>query len=211
MNRIAVFGDVSFEFQAKIRRYLKQLPMFAALVINKHALMVDLWHDVPVCVGEELASKKPRGWPKGSTWAQADGFCCQNGRVVVTEYRFNKKNVLVRGDRPRGVLHHELGHAVDRVLNRFSHSKEFLQAYYADVGRMEFERMTGRTRKRLSYLLQGYSVASGKCCSIAGREETFAEVFASLCGRAANERDTKFNLWRFGSVARLIKRRLTSC
>lgn len=125
---------------------------------------------VAVCNGpitnqpEFAAYKKtqPRGWTKGSTWAQVAGGYSPSDKVALAGKG--------RGFSASGsVVLHELGHGVDEI-NRFattlSETQGFIAMRDAIMANGEFDALLDSTA---SYCRQaGY----------AGRQETFAELFA---------------------------------
>ena len=138
----------------------------------------------------DLAKEKPRGWPEGTTWANAEGLHEWAKKEVValrTMVHPSSGETVVSGRR-QGVLRHEAGHGFDRVLGHASLHPDFVAAYNKDVAAID-PREGG-----LVYYLQAGS---------AGREEVFAEVFAQVHGGGAMS-------WRdvtgiFGECARLIR------
>lgn len=151
-----------------------------------------------------LASSRPRGWPPGSTWNNADGMF-DGHNALVTEKRTDVDGKLIVSGRSAGVLRHEVGHGLDTALGSFSHTDEYKQAWLKDAGNM-----TDKERDRLSYFLQGYPPAQPpeKDSMNAGLEESFADVFAAINGGSANMSDTTVELDKFPTVTALIKTRL---
>lgn len=147
--------------------------------------------DTVTGVFTDLKGEKPRGWPPGSTWDNADGlFSHEENTVLVTEHRVDGSKT-VHNDRAEGVAKHEIGHAVDTAMGSFSQSEEFNKAYDADVSKIP-----EADRKKYEYLLQA---------GTAGKSETFAEVFGALNGSSANPQQTADTLARFPTVAALLQ------
>lgn len=96
---------------------------------------------------------------------------------IVRPKQYDARNcLLLKTIWPGRILRHEVGHAVDRLLNGFAASKAFADAYRADY------RLLPRNLKRrwkMNYTL--LNPKTRKPGAIA-KEETFAEVFASLYG-----------------------------
>jgi hypothetical protein len=93
--------------------------------------------------------------------------------------------------RREGILRHEFGHAVDEYLGNYSHSAEFKAAYAKGL-----KTISQHERKVLSYYLQPGD---------AGREETFAEIFAAL-NEAACDRNSDILLKNhFPELVQLIR------
>lgn len=132
----------------------------------------------------ELKGQAPRGWSAGATWDNCDAMC-YGKKMAFSEYHIDyykqeeRRNKTISGD-----LRHEFGHAMDfcypRLKNgikRFSHTSAYVNAYYQDLEAMEEE-----ARGALSYFIQGADLDSERS---AGREETFAELFALTLGTGA--------------------------
>jgi len=114
----------------------------------------------------ELKGVTPRGWPRGSTWDEAEGLHKGSRKEIATTRYFKKRNgELVETKRARGVVYHETGHGFDQSHGYISHSEAFRRAYAEDI-----KKIKGRDlRKDLKYYLQKGD---------AGPSEAFAEVFA---------------------------------
>ena len=124
----------------------------------------------------ELKRKKPRGWPKGSTWNNVDGVYMsidgKKGEVIIAREarsRGIKKDWVVTNRGP-AVMKHEFGHAYDFAMKehlglteRTSLSRDFADAYYLDT-----RAINPADRKQLQYFLQRNG---------AGQIESFAEAF----------------------------------
>jgi len=101
-----------------------------------------------------LKGVQPRGWPPGSTWDQVGGlFNPQNNRVVVG-------TGMVDGS--KSTILHEMGHAVDRLLDDLSNRR---------VGWLESDHI--RLFPKLNQYLQ-----QGGPGGRVGMAEMFAETFA---------------------------------
>lgn len=149
-----------------------------------------------------LAQERPRGWPPGTTWANADGLN-KPGTILVTERRRDSNGDLVTSTRTEGVLLHEAGHALDDALGEFSHSDEFKDAFDKD-----FEGLSAEDKTRFAYLLQGQPPKQGEPINYAGLEETFADVFAGMNGTCTNSADTSCVLAKFPHVRAAIEKRI---
>jgi hypothetical protein len=143
----------------------------------------------------ELAGVRPRGWPPGATWDNADGlYNAEEKTVVATEHRVELgSGQTVNNDRAQGVIRHEVGHAVDHALGGFSQTDEFKQAYDRDVALM-----TPEQKARRQYLLQDGN---------AGKSEAFAEVFGAINGSSGNPSETQDILRQFPSLVELLRRK----
>lgn len=184
-------------FVKRVKDSIDQLPAEVRRLIEENNVKV-------ITVGEladfepNLARSRPRGWPVGSTWANADGLCRGNV-VVISENTRDRFGALHKSDRTQGVINHEIGHAVDAAFREFSHGAEFTAAYQKDVEKLPREGVVAH-----GYLLQG----DGDASNFAGREEAFADVFAALKGSAANKDDTAKTLKDFPSSSTAIAQRL---
>jgi hypothetical protein len=93
-----------------------------------------------------------------------------------------------------GILRHEFGHAVDQYLGNYSHTPEFVAAYNKGA-----RSISGYEARVLSYYLQPGD---------AGREETFAELFASLNGVACDRNSDILLRNHFPELVSLIRNRV---
>ncbi|CAN5271185.1 hypothetical protein BH11CYA1_BH11CYA1_29150 [soil metagenome] len=117
----------------------------------------------------ELKGQKPRGWPPGLTWDAVDGaYSPSRNLVVVAEETRDTSNNWVKSHRTEDVTRHEVGHATDYAMGKFSDTKDYIQAYEDDTKAMP-SALTGT----LKYFLQ-----SGD----GGKEEAFAEGVAAREG-----------------------------
>jgi hypothetical protein len=196
-------ADVTFEvdgaspdFVKRIESEFQTLPENERRLIKQAGITLVLAGKVTDAV-PELVGVTPRGWPTGTTWDDADGLY-QPGRkqVIVTETRHNRAtDQFELSDRAECVMRHETGHGVDSALDSYSHMTPFGNAYRKDVS------VLSTTQKQaFSYLLQQ---------GVAGKEETFAEMFAGLNGCTANRSQTVPELNGFPTVRELVRDRLS--
>lgn len=95
---------------------------------------------------------------------------------VITEAGRLAKNIA-----PDRTARHEIGHAVDALLQYPSRSEAFRQAYIKD-----FNRLSDKEKQSLCYFIQADE--QGKP-SFAGKSEAFAEAVANLYGGGCNQND----------------------
>ena len=127
----------------------------------------------------ELKGQKPRGWPPGLTWDAVDGaYSPSRNLVVVAEETRDTNNKWNKSNRTEDVTRHEVGHATDYAMGKFSNSAAFTQAYEADTQVMPAA-LTGT----LKYFLQSGDGGKEEACAegIAAREggSTSGKVFES--------------------------------
>jgi hypothetical protein len=172
------FGPVAPVFRQKVEAALAKIPAKAAEVIKKTNRKI-LISEKLLDIRPDLKGVLPRNWPKGTSWANAEGLCDADGNFLVSRTKremFGKK--MIETERAGYVVHHEAGHCFDKSIAlrdytvRPSKSSEFLQAYRLD----QAEITDTIEREKLHYFL-----ASGD----AGPQETFAELFATECGTSS--------------------------
>lgn len=147
----------------------------------------------------ELKGKVPRGWPPGSSWDNAEGTVMFDKKaVVIVENRLGTDGKFSPSGRVPGVFRHEFGHAVNSVWgsrgSNFSDSAEFMVAFERDVTGIQKSDLPA-----LAYLLQK---------GAAGRDETFADVFAMLNGGPSNASEAALVKRAFPEVAKLIQKQI---
>ncbi len=196
-------ANVSDAFMRQVDQALEAIP-----IATRNALAAAGYR---VVVGENLTAilphlqgQTPRGWPPGSSWNQTDGAQDQDRRIVAIGARRLQagpggRSVWVDNDRAGGVVRHEVGHALNVALGGgrgqlFSNSAEFQADYDRDL-----RDMTQAHRQQLAYLLQP---------GAGGRDETFAEVTASLFGGSTNASQNEAIRQAFPNVANLLYRPL---
>ncbi len=122
----------------------------------------------------DLKGVKPRGWPPGTTWDNAEGFANIDGVSL-----FN-----IRNRRPVSViLPHEIGHIIDFQRNLTTTNKKYIDSYLKDIKNLNKNYKLNSSSKDtslLDYLVQG---STGKNLTEAGKQEAFAEIYAyQNCG-----------------------------
>lgn len=190
--------SVTKEFAEKIERaYMRDIPEHIRTRMEAAGYKIRLApYMTHPDARPELAGVRPRGWPEGTSWDQADGAHAGSLKQILVCENIIVNGTRVPSRRVEGVMRHEYGHAVNRVYGargqRFSDSAEFEAAYARDV-----IGMTAADKVKVQYLLQ-----PGE----AGRDECFAEVFALLTGGPCNGDDA--NVAKFSNVRELIKTRI---
>jgi hypothetical protein len=171
---IEFVGEVSEAFRGRVERAYADLPERMRRLLAEAGYRVVVGRRLSE-YRPDLASVRPRGWPEGRTWDDAD---CYHDRERLEAAVFE----LSRGGpsyRAAGALRHEIGHAIDAILGgspgeEASRSRAFREAYDADVAAIP-----EADRDRLAYYLQRGD---------AGRSEAFAEMFGSIYGGGAGLR-----------------------
>jgi len=175
-------GKVSEEHIKEIQEGMDKIPLGVKKVLSDYGLQ-PVTADFASTFDPGLKGLTPRGWPKGHTWDNTEGFFREGSKtMVVTEKNINPwshKEEAVSHFRKIYVLRHETGHALDAALKNPSSSVEFMKAYNLDVAEI---RKAGKGAKH-SYYLQSGS---------AGSEETFAEMSFGVFSKKAKE--TVFNI-----------------
>ena len=177
-----VVGDVGAEFKQVIDTSIFGIPdrileyVFAAGYEVKIAPML-------VDIKPSLSGLHPRGYPPGYTWENVDGILMRKERIVAvgqTCIDFETGDPFpFDGNRSSGVLLHEFGHAADLIF-KFSSNPRFVEAYALDVARIDVNNFTISQQLLLRYMMQE---------GMAGRQEVFAEAFASIYGGGTSSLD----------------------
>lgn len=195
-------ANVSHEFVQEIEFGLMKIPdtVLSALAARGYRVLISesLVDAVPAAKNQQV-----RGYQPHSTWDTVYGmFNRTTHKVVMAEKALQTDSTgrramlpLRNRQRREGILRHEFGHAVDQYLGNYSHSPEFIAAYEKGV-----KTISPHEAKVLNYYLQkGH----------AGREETFAELFASLNDYAC-DRDSDILLKNhFPELVSLVRNRVS--
>ncbi|HEY9775159.1 MAG TPA: hypothetical protein V6C81_15445 [Planktothrix sp.] len=158
-RKIENTGGADAGFQKRVGEAYAHLPPGVRKVLDKNGTQIVTAGKISEVHPEWKGT--PRGYPPGSTFDNCDGVY-DGTKIIIPEHAD-----AVQQD-PEGVLRHEAGHAFDKALGNYSHSKEFEDAYQRDLAKL-----TPEQRKQLDYYLQ-----NGE----AGPEELFAELFCSAVG-----------------------------
>lgn len=175
-------------FRAKVRKAYNGFPPEIRQLLDDQGVRVVAARKLSDAF-PELQNVRPRGWTEGSTWDNADGVFNNKDRAAVVAKKFRAFDISPEGqvasssfkasDRVEGVLRHEVGHAVDDSLGRYSMTPEFRQAYAKDIANLpETVTINGQqleTKKLFQYFLQPETPG-------AGESEAFAEIFAAKNG-----------------------------
>ncbi len=153
---------------------LKNIPLPLMHLLRGKGLKVCL---TPTAVDNDpdLLHEHPRGYENGKSFRDVPAYYDPSKRtLVVAEYAFypGSDTVLRPTDDPLGSMWHEMGHAVDDCMGDLSGNSDFVSRYKKDV-----EIMDDGERSELSYFTQPGEQ---------GRQETFAELFASIYGGRNN-------------------------
>ena len=164
---ITYHGKVSKNFKSEVNSAINGMPDNVLIALNNGGSKITACLRITDAY-PELKGVRPRGWPDGSTWDDCEGFA--RGRdVTVSQTRRISTGEFIDSSRIGGVIRHEAGHALDAVLNDISSSSDYLVEYNKDIALLKLTK---------DYDLHTYLTQEGA----AGRQETFAEIFAELCG-----------------------------
>ncbi len=198
-SEIIESAGASKEFVGKVKQAVEKLPPEVRRLLEESGVKI-------IAAGEiadydpNLARSRPRGWPPGSSWANADGLQASDKRIVlVAENTRDGSGTLKPSRRTQGVINHEVGHSVDVVLGHFSHSDAFKAAYDKDI-----LALSAADQIKYGYFLQG----KGDNLNYAGREEAHADVFAAMKGASSNSAETEATLKNFPNSRQAIDTRL---
>lgn len=176
--------SVTDAFVREVQGALTGVPVNVRSALQRSGYHVTVAKTVPSAVPSS-SGKQVRGYVHSATWNNVYGmFNRASKQVIMAEYAESEKSggaprmaTLNDPRRRHGILKHECGHAVDQLLNNFSHSPAFANAYNLGIARLN-----ANERKVLDYYLQA---------GHAGKEEAFAEIFAISCGNGCH-RDTDY-------------------
>lgn len=195
-------ANVSDAFAREIAQQFTCIPTNVRAALQRSGYHLTLSRTVPSAVPSTLG-RQVRGYQRTTTWNNIFGMFNRGSKqVIMAEYAESEgaepQLVTLPDSRRRlGILKHECGHAVDEMLQNYSHSAAFAVAYNKGVARLS----TDYDRQMLEYYLQ---------VGDAGKEEAFAEVFAIACGNGCHP-DTDALLRRnFPELIALISRRIQS-
>lgn len=124
-----------------------------------------------------LAGTRPRGHGNGTVWEEMDGGLFSRERLIVIAGSALDEGQYVATSTVRAgqLLRHEYGHAWD-LSSSLSDRQDFIAAYNKDAVVLRTWLSKNIPKDALNQL--GYLLQSGA----AGRQETFAEIFAYLHG-----------------------------
>jgi len=162
-------SNVSQLFVETITNALNSLPWVYRYLLASRQYTIFLSQkilDFPYINEKDL----PKGYALGQTYKHVPGLCdTYFNRILIGEYFYGEKNTLVYHDKADETLYHEIGHALDEILENFSYTEAFKLAYLLDVNKLK-----DRERPYLEYYLQG---SFADQASRSGCAELFAELY----------------------------------
>jgi len=163
MKKVEIRGAPSEEFLAKVETGLSRIPAPIREVVESGGRKI-IAGETLTGIRPELKGVRPRGYKAGWTWDNADGqYWRDKDAIVVAEKMIpHGKKEFIASTRTEYVIAHEYGHGYDAV-GKYSASKEFTEAYRKERGEI------AKVDKYFTQVKDG-----------AGRNETFAELFAGL-------------------------------
>lgn len=196
-NLIVKEQGTTQQFADEVKKALTKVPRNVLVALAnkgyKVVLSEKLTDAVPAAKNQQV-----RGYQEHATWDEVYGmFNRTTRRVVMAELAVTKNGgrtvlgPLRDTQRREGILRHECGHAVDQMLGNLSHKPEFVAAYEKGL-----KTISQYERKTLDYYLQPGD---------AGREETFAEIFAALEGDACDRNSDILLKNHFPELVALIR------
>ena len=162
-------GRATRDALGRARRNLARLPPGVLRRLRASGAKIHIAYGSVVDARPDLRGVRPRGWPRGKTFADVDGVYMPDRREVIVAERHGAA-------RERDTLYHEIGHALDGPRAARSRSGAFGRAYAAD-------------RRRLS----GYERQRGA----AGRSEAYAESFRKYVEGDRDFRRKEPHLWKY--------------
>jgi len=178
-----MIGKVSDNFHKAVNGALQTIPQRLQMEVMARGYQVVMGKSM-LEIEPGLTSSLPRGYNNYPvTWANLDGGMLRGLRIAIAETSLSETGELVLTDpiRAAQLLRHEFGHALDTSL-RLSSRKEFVTAYAHEAEQLThwLDKLPkgSDAHRQLAYLLQ-----KGR----AGREETFAELFAEIYGGGTSD------------------------
>lgn len=171
------FRGTTKDFQEVISNHLDKIPKRIKEVLNENNVKFQFGEKLTEML-PDLKGLTPRGWAPGSTFDSCKGvFRGAEKAVYISEKylpRGGKNFIAPSYQSIKTTVFHETGHAFDFVQKRrFSDNLKFKKAYTKDVASLSQDTVR---RNRIGYMLQ-----KGE----AGRQETFAEIFAEELGQGS--------------------------
>lgn len=173
-------GTGSEVFGKQISALVNALPASAKRILVENKVPIKAAHHVTE-INPILEGVTPRGWNENMTWDAAEGFYAnEEGYVAIAEkVKYGRDADWVTGRSAKNILPHEIGHAIDYASDNYSRSDTFKAAYKLDIAKIKKD---GDTEKYPYFTQPGD----------AGREETFAELFAETVGsEGCNQKSIK--------------------
>ena len=151
---------------------LSRLPASELQALEKAGYKIVVVRNSIVEAYPELATKRPRGWPRGKTWADSPGIHDGGRKEVAIATRGGQVPATGNGHNSVNLVIHETAHALD-VVHGGSKKKGFKAARTADLAKLsKYEKQAGR----------------------GGLEESYAEGMARYYGGTAADRAKTPNL-----------------
>lgn len=175
-------GKVSDTLHQAVQNALQAIPQRLQMEVMARGYQVVLGKSL-LDIAPDLANATPRGYRPGRTWAHSDGGILRGQCIAIAETCLlgSGETVLTDATRAGQLLRHEFGHALDVSLG-ISKRKDFILSYRCEAEQLKpwLDKLPldSDERDQLSYLLQRGN---------AGREETFAELFAELYGGGTSD------------------------
>lgn len=186
---VQMVGRVSPQFQKRMLEQIQRLPEADRRQLAAAGTKIVI-AGIVVDAAPSIANERPRNWAPGTTQQDADGIYLGDRRTVVVAERTRTG----LNHRAEGVLRNGVGHALNDALGNFSNTQDFVRAYQADSSRMN-----SAQQSRMSFWRQEGN---------AGRDQTFADVYAALRGGTPNAEETRLLLQAFPRVAELVRMRM---
>lgn len=181
-DHIEQTGQVSDEFRKTVIDSLEMVPDKLQIELDKAGQKVKIGPKL-TDIYPELKGRHPKGWPAGATWDSSEGICRGSLDPSIAEtFRPIKSKTFIKSERIDRVVLHEYGHSVDTYLKNNnllnSSSYSFTEAYRKDIITLKAD--PGSAKLYLSYYMQA---------GPAGKSECFADLFASLFGKAVSNKE----------------------
>lgn len=176
-------NTASKEFRESVEKQIAAYPEKVKKLLNDNGISYKAGSNLTEMF-PELKGTQPRGWPAGSTWDPVRGIFHYETKSIAVVEKYtplgSTKLKSMSNESIKGVLNHETGHGFNRTISGgYSSTTEFKTAYTNDlrtIGTVE-----SMQKKGIEYFYQGGSQA--------GRDETFAEVFADLMGTGSSDKN----------------------
>jgi hypothetical protein len=171
-------GAVSATFQTSVREGMDTVPSAVRQAAVEAGYSVTGGKTLLDIAPRLKTAPPPRGYGIGSTWENADGVTLWKEKIIAVAATTKLLDGTIDVTSPKrvgAVLRHEYGHVINGLLAA-SDTQEFKSAYATDVKSLLpwLEKVKNiDAKKELDYLLQA---------DAAGRQETFADLFATLFG-----------------------------
>jgi hypothetical protein len=189
----------SEKFISKMDRAFLNMPPEVRQLLKSKGIKMVIGDSIPA-IDPTMKGQEPRGHGTGAKWDYVEGYYDPYNKIAVTteHYESSYSHDIVETRRAEGVMRHEVGHAVDDAMGRFSEKKEFMDVYSKDKARID-QNLSAADKKKLDYFLQA---------DTAGPSEAFAELFGILQGGGCNKTQEELIRRAFPETIRVIEERL---